>query len=291
MNNKYIGVHHPLKDGTIIDNLNEIKKYNGNLIQIFIGSPSKYYHSKYEFIKKYQLQSNEIKEYNKKNNSQVIIHCSYVNNIGNEFNKQKNQIKVILQELEIANIIGGLGCVLHSGKYTNIEIQNSKENMFYNIKYILKKIIENKWNVKLFIELNSGSGSDTLLTNGSLDSFIEFYNMFNNKYKKYFKLCIDTCHLFTSGYDINKINNIKKLYKEIKKKVGIENLGLIHFNNSKSKMGSLIDRHENIEEGLIKKENLYYIIKKFKKYNIPILLETPNDYKLILPKLYNSLIH
>ena len=55
MNNKYYGVHHPLKDGTIFDNLNEIIKYNGNLVQIFIGTPSKYYHSKYEFIKKYLL--------------------------------------------------------------------------------------------------------------------------------------------------------------------------------------------------------------------------------------------
>ena len=137
--------------------------------------------------------------------------------------------------------------------------------MIYNIKYILKNIIKNKWNVKLYLELNSGNGSDSLITNGNLDLFINFYNNFSDKYKQYLKLCIDTCHVFVSGYDLNEKKIVKKLINEIVEKVGIKNLGLIHFNNSKNKTGTLIDRHENIEEGYIKKENLYYFIKKINK--------------------------
>ena len=209
--------------------------------------------------------SKEIKKYNEDNKTQIVIHCSYVNNIGNDFNKQKNQIKIILQELEIANIIGSLGCVLHSGRYINIDATKSINNMIYNIKYILKNIIKNKWNVKLYLELNSGNGSDSLITNGNLDLFINFYNNFSDKYKQYLKLCIDTCHVFVSGYDLNEKKIVKKLINEIVEKVGIKNLGLIHFNNSKNKTGTLIDRHENIEEGYIKKENLYYFIKKINK--------------------------
>jgi len=292
---KLIGVHNPLKNKSLFENLNEIMKYGGNFIQIFIGSPSKFYHSKYEFIKKYKLLAPEIKEFNNINNTNIIIHSNYINNIASSmpFNKQHTEnnekiklyIKIILQELEIAHIIGALGCVLHSGKYIKLDINDAIKNMYYSIKFILKKIIKNKWNVKLYLELNAGSGSDILLTNNSLKSFISFYNKFNNKYKKYLKLCIDTCHLFVSGYDLNNKQKIKQLYNEIKNEIKIENLGLIHFNNSKYKLGTCIDRHENINDGFIKKKNLYYLLKKFKKYNIPIILETPNDYKKILKKI------
>jgi len=189
----------------------------------------------------------------------------------------------LLKNLYIAHIINALGIIIHSGKYIDNNINDAINYMYYSIKFLIKNIIKNKWNVLIYFELGSGSGTDIIITeNNSLIQFIKFYNKFKPKYKKYLKLCIDTCHIFAAGYDIRNKKNIKKLLNEIKNDVEIENVGLIHLNDSYYEYNSKKDRHCNIGDGYIGYNNLIYFIKKFKKYNIPIILETDNDYKKML---------
>jgi len=196
-----------------------------------------------------------------------------------------------LKNLYISHIINALGVIIHSGKYIDNNIDDAKNYMYYSIKFLIKNIIKNKWNVKLYFELGAGSGTDIIITdNNTLKNFIIFYNRFKLKYKKYLKLCIDTCHIFAAGYDIREKKYVKKLLYEIKNDIGIENLGLIHLNDSYYEYNSKKDKHTNIGNGYIGKDNLLYFIKKFKKYNIPIILETDDDYKKIIPIIYN-IIH
>jgi deoxyribonuclease-4 len=191
----------------------------------------------------------------------------------------------LVNNLYICHVIKALGVVVHSGKYTNNNISDSTNYMYRALKYLIKIIVKNKWDIKIFFELGSGEGKDIILTNNTLSEFIDFYNKFSSKYKKYLKLCIDTCHIFAAGYDIRKKGNVNKLLNEIKNDIGIENLGLIHFNDSFYDINTLKDRHSNIGEGYIGKDSLMYLIKKFKRYNIPIILETKDDYKTMMKEI------
>ena len=279
-----IGVHKPNDKKTIIENLIDIIKYNGNFIQIFVSNPIDF-HLSSDIINEYKLLSKDIIDFNKKNNTHIVIHAPYTFNIAKDNTKSFNHLNNLKKNLYICHIIKAIGVVVHSGKYTNSNILDSINYMYRAIKYLIKIIIENKWDVKIFFELGSGNGKDIIITSNTLTDFTSFYNKFKPKYKKYLKLCIDTCHIFAAGYDIRKKENVNKLLKEIKNDIGIENLGLIHFNDSYYDLGTLKDRHCNIGEGFIGKDNLMYLIKKFKKYNIPIMLETKDDYKTMMKEL------
>ena len=277
-----IGVHKPLHTKSIIENLKEIIKYKGNFMQIFISNPQQYNLNKL-VIDNYKNIANEIISFNKINNTHIIIHSPYTINIAKKINLSNKHLTILLKNLYIAHIINALGVIIHSGKYIDNNINDAINYMYYSIKFLIKNIIKNKWNVLIYFELGSGSGTDIIITeNNSLIQFIKFYNKFKPKYKKYLKLCIDTCHIFAAGYDIRNKKNIKKLLNEIKKDIGIENLGLIHLNDSYYEYNSKKDRHCNIGDGKIGYDNLMYFIKKIKKYNIPIMLETDNDYKKML---------
>ncbi len=279
-----IGVNIPFRDKSIIENLKNIIKYKGNFIQIFASKTKSSYLSNDE-INDYISLSKDIIKFNKKNNTFIVIHAPYTFNIADDNTTSFHHLRNLVNNLYVCHIIKAIGVVVHSGKYTNSNISDSINYMYRAIKYLIKIIIKNKWDVKILFELGSGEGKDIIITNNTLTDFTSFYNKFSSKYKKYFKLCIDTCHIFAAGYDIRKKRNVNKLLNEIKTDIGIENLGLIHFNDSYYDINTLKDRHSNIGEGYIGKDSLMYLIKKFKKYNIPILLETKDDYKTMMEEI------
>jgi deoxyribonuclease-4 len=88
-------------------------------------------------------------------------------------------------------------------------------------------------------------------------------------------ICIDTCHAFSSGYDLTSYEGIETLISEIKEYVGLDKLKLIHLNDSKRPLGSGVDRHEHIGKGFIGKRGFKKILSDKRIARIPIILETP----------------
>ncbi len=76
---------------------------------------------------------------------------------------------------------------------------------------------------------------------------------------KQFGVCIDTCHLFSSGYDLRTKDGVNKVIEKFKDIVGIKELKVVHLNDSKGTLGSNLDRHEHIGLGLIGIEGLAVI--------------------------------
>ena len=88
-------------------------------------------------------------------------------------------------------------------------------------------------------------------------------------------ICIDTCHLYSAGYDI--VNDLDGVLKKIDQTVGLDRLKAIHLNDSKMEFGSNKDRHEIIGEGTIGKEEIVKIINHPLLKDLPFNLETPNE--------------
>ena len=86
-------------------------------------------------------------------------------------------------------------------------------------------------------------------------------------------VCFDTCHTHDSGYDL--ISDFDSVLKEFDEVVGLNNLKVIHINDSKNIRGASKDRHENIGKGFIGLETLKYIVNHPKLVNIIKILETP----------------
>jgi deoxyribonuclease-4 len=90
------------------------------------------------------------------------------------------------------------------------------------------------------------------------------------------RVCVDTAHLFAAGYDINSESGVKKTFREFDRVIGRNRLVAIHVNDSKTTLGSRVDRHEHIGKGRIGLDAFRFIMRSPRFNKIPKVLETPN---------------
>jgi len=90
-------------------------------------------------------------------------------------------------------------------------------------------------------------------------------------------VCIDTCHMFTSGYDIRTKEAYDKTWNAFDKIVGREFLKGMHINDSKPPLGAKVDRHESLGLGHIGIDAFNFIANDERMNDIPLILETPNE--------------
>lgn len=89
--------------------------------------------------------------------------------------------------------------------------------------------------------------------------------------------CLDTCHLLAAGFDIASAAGWKKTVEEVDQELGIENVKVIHANDSKAGLGLHIDRHEHIGKGKIGSQAFRRILRHPKLSGTAFILETPVD--------------
>lgn len=135
---------------------------------------------------------------------------------------------------------------------------------------LLNKILQPSQSTMVLLETMSGKGSEV----GA--SFEELQQIMSRvKLGDKLGVCLDTCHVYSAGYDI--VNNLDAVLTEFDKIIGLKNLKAVHLNDSKMPFASHKDRHEKIGQGIIGKEAIIRFINHEALKNIPFILETPND--------------
>jgi len=277
----FYGCH--LSSHDIFESINEVNNYGGNLIQIFvsnpIGKPSN------NTLIKYTNLAPQIKKYCIDHLTKIVIHSPYTLNFAKNFDENAYWIQNFIIELKIAHEINAIGCVIHVGKSINLDINHASNNMFISFKYIISIIKKFKLNSIIILETPAGQGSELLVSDiNSIDELANFYHRFSIDDKKYIKICVDTCHIFSAGFDISSKKKARFFFFLFDKIIGLQYLALIHFNDSKTTFNSHIDRHEQIGKGNIKLSGLIEFLKQTFKYKIPLILETHgNAYKKEIP--------
>jgi deoxyribonuclease-4 len=266
----YFGVHHDsnltfkaLQNSALI-----VKKYNYNLIQLFVSANA--------LVKKYSKEDLvKYRKFMEKNNMLVVVHSSYLNNIARNWDKYSWWIRNIQNEIKIAHYIGAKYLVLHFGKQLDLSKNIALNNMYMSLFYIHETTLKYS-DVQILLETPAGQGTEMCV---SLEDLSNFYKKISTNPSKEFKdrikLCLDTCHIFSAGYDIRTSQSIKEYFNKFEKLIGIRYIKLIHLNDSKVNLGARVDRHMTIGEGFIGLKGLKIIFNYFKKLNVPIVLETP----------------
>lgn len=90
-------------------------------------------------------------------------------------------------------------------------------------------------------------------------------------------VCIDTCHAFTSGYDLSDAAGFKKVFDEFDRVVGFQFLKGMHLNESKKAFGTRVDRHDSLHKGEIGDEVFSLIMNDPRFDDMPLILETPDE--------------
>lgn len=229
---------------------------------------------------KSDLNSNDINDIKQISNlfKYVYIHANYQINIGSfdipiENDSFNNSMDLFINEIIYANKINAKGIVIHTGKNVGKKYDN---NIIYNnmvmfiIKLFNKLHTKNIYDIQIIIETPAGQGGEMLT---DINDFIQFITSFKNQpfYNQLF-ICIDTCHIFQAGYDLNDINVISCLHDILLPH--INKISVIHLNDSLYDCGKGVDRHADIGKGKINISSLDKFIKPFVKKNIPMVLET-----------------
>lgn len=248
----------------LLDELERAKKIGCNLVQLFVDPFIK--NKKIYEMFKYKLNENKM---------QCVVHASYTINLANEWDEYSVWIKQLIAEIEASSIIGAFGIVVHMGKQLTMIKEVAMNNFYSSLLYVHNKTSQYK-DVKIILETSTGQGSEMFY---KLEEFAYFFKKFSHNIKKdivdRFKICVDTCHIFSAGYDIRTKNTIDMYLDTFNELIGLQHIILIHLNDTKTKLGSNIDRHQSLGKGYIGEKGLKIFANFFKKKGIAIIVETP----------------
>ena len=154
----------------------------------------------------------------------------------------------------------------HPGSHTGQGVQVGIEQ----IVEILNEVIYPEMKTTILLECMAGKGSEV---GRNFEEIAEIISKV--KYSEKLGVCLDTCHIYSAGYDI--VNNLEGVLDEFDKIIGLDKLKAIHLNDSKMPYASNKDRHEKIGKGTIGIETIIKIINNSRLKDLPFYLETPNE--------------
>jgi len=200
----------------------------------------------------------------------VLPHDSYLINLGHpDTAAREKSLDAFLEEVKRCEELGLDRINFHPGSHLK---EISEEKCLDNIAECINKVLQKSKNIKLVIENTAGQGSNVgykfehiaYLIDRSID-------------KDRIGICLDTCHLFTSGYDIRDKDSYENIMKNFDNIVGFKYLLGMHLNDSKALLGSKIDRHDSIGKGKIGLDAFSFIMNDERIDDIPMILETIDE--------------
>jgi deoxyribonuclease-4 len=267
-----IGFHVSLS-GSISNSIKNAENIGCTAFQIFTRNPRSWKAKSLEVldIEKYKRKINE--SYIDKKN--VVVHMPYLPNLAapqNDFYIKSRE--VLAEEIIRCFILDISYLVLHLGSHLGSGVNNGIMQIVSACHFAIDNFNSYyKRHLPLYILLENSAGHK----NSIGDKFEEIRILMEKLGNKKFGVCFDTCHAFASGYDLRKSEKVIETIKNFNDTISINNLKVLHLNDSKCKINENKDRHEHIGLGSIGKEGFKEILNNRYFENIPIIMETPVD--------------
>jgi deoxyribonuclease-4 len=197
----------------------------------------------------------------------TAIHMIYlINPATNDKEMRKKSLESLTHALRVGDGIGALGVVVHPGALKDDTRTNARKRAIGLIKEALAR------SERCPIIYENTAGSPQLL-GLDFDETAELIDKTGGPRR--LGLCIDSCHLHATGYDVRTPEGTKELVDEIDSKIGLEQLKLLHVNDSRDTRGSNRDRHAPIGKGEIGRKGLGAFLSEPKLQGVPAVLEGP----------------
>ncbi len=197
----------------------------------------------------------------------VLPHDSYLINLGHpEAEKRQKSFDAFVDEVERCMQLGLDRLNFHPGSHLK---KISEEACMDYIADNMNRTLERTEGVTLVLENTAGQGSNLGWKFEHLAYIID-----KVEDKSRVGVCIDTCHMFTAGYDIRTREAYDISMAEFDNIVGFEYLRGMHLNDSKPDLGSHVDRHAPLGKGKIGIDAFGFIMNDSRMDDIPLILET-----------------
>ncbi|MBP9492239.1 MAG: deoxyribonuclease IV [Sulfurospirillum sp.] len=200
----------------------------------------------------------------------VLPHDSYLINLGHpDVEQRAKSLNAFIDEVRRCELLGLDKLNFHPGSHLK---QFSEEECLHTISDSMNEVLRQTQNVTLVVENTAGQGSNLGYKMEHLSFLME-----NSIDKERVGVCIDTCHLFTSGYDIRDEQSYKQTFEKFDTIVGFKYLKGMHLNDSKPDLGKRVDRHDSLGRGKLGLEPFRLMMNDARFNDIPLVLETIDD--------------
>jgi deoxyribonuclease-4 len=196
----------------------------------------------------------------------VLIHAVYLVNCASEDPEIRDKSRAsLIQSLRVGAGIGAAGVVLHPGSAKQGAVKTAIERA----GQVIKEALSETDHCPLHLEDTAGAG-------GTLGrSFQELADLISAAGgSKRLGVCLDSCHLLASGYDIRTTPGLTETIDEFDRVVGIKRLGSLHLNDSQTPLGSNRDRHANIGTGELGERGCAAYLSEPRFEKLPLVIET-----------------
>jgi len=255
-----IGAHVSIAGG-LTNAIENIENINGNCLQIFAGSPRTWARKIFP--------ADQVREFNKQIQSKdlnpIFIHALYLVNLGSDKKDllEKSEQSLLL-DMQNGDLISSSGVIVHIGSHQGRGFDSVKNQIISSIKSLLSQTKSTPF----IIENSAGQ-------KGKIGSIKEIKALVDGVNSKRVKVCLDSAHLFSAGWDLRDKQEINNLVIKLKEYKLLNKLICLHLNDSKVPLNSGRDIHENLGTGAIGKQGLSNFINHKNLNHLPIILEVP----------------
>ena len=263
-----IGIH-TFTRGSLEIAARKAAELGANTFQIFSSSPRMWRAAP---LKREQIAAlNRVRDQH--NLDPLVIHVNYLVNLAtlDPVVRQKS-IAAFREELERAEEIGAEYVVLHPGSYRGQTLDQGMAAFALGMEEATSGLRLKR--IAILIENTVGCGSQL---GCKFEELRRIYDLASQLVEAPVGYCLDTCHLLAAGYNVASEDGLRETARQADRILGLENVKVIHTNDSKKPLGSRLDRHANIGEGHIGLEGFRRILGHPKLKDKPFILETPVD--------------
>jgi deoxyribonuclease-4 len=198
----------------------------------------------------------------------VVSHASYLINLATTFPLLREQsIAALVDELDRADTLGLLGVVIHPGTCTAGSEEDALRLIGDAIKAAFKARPRRR--TMVLLEHTAGQGRTVGHRFEHLAAILEYLDG-----SPRIGVCLDTCHLVASGYDIVSAAGYGETFDTLDRLVGLDRVKVFHGNDSKKPCGSRVDRHEHIGKGCLGLTPFRRLLNDPRFAGLPMLIET-----------------
>jgi deoxyribonuclease IV len=258
---------HVSSAGGIDTAIDRIKAMRGDCVQVFTQSPRMWRptNHKPEAIEAFRRKRAE------KKIGGVVCHALYLVNLAAPDDTiYEKSIGTMQATVDTACAIGADGVVFHVGSHLGAGFEAGLDRTCKALAQILERCEGDTW---LLMENSAGAG-------GTIGRSLEELHILLDRLDGHPRLglCLDSCHLYVSGYDITDPEKMDALVQELDERIGLDRVRALHVNDAVDPLGSNRDRHANILKGTMG-DGLGAFLAHPRFQHLPAYLEVPGKDK------------
>lgn len=201
----------------------------------------------------------------------VVTHASYLLNLASpDADLRAKSVEALRVELERCELLGIPYLVLHPGSHKDTSESAGLRRVTGSLNKALRQT--DGYRVRVLLENSAGQGSSVCRTFESLGRLLE-----TSREPDRLGVCLDTCHLFAAGYDLRSKEGYAKTFAELEEHFDLDAILCFHVNDSKTDLGSRVDRHEHIGRGKLGLEPFRLLLNDRRFRRVPMIFELPPE--------------